>query len=223
MGLTGGSYLVMDKALVTPIRRAFRHFNEGFFHGELNEPKIRINPRKRGIFRFTPEPYALVIGEHFEDAIFREMLDNILHQMCHIRNFQKGVRDRTVNSYHNRKFLDSALKVGLTVIRHKTFGWVTTSYPVSCGEDVFLPTRRNNEKREQIYLSLSESCDKTVFEALKEKLNFDGSVPRKQFFLKYTCSCPPPHNSIRSGRRPESRRRLNAICGDCGEPFKCTE
>jgi len=210
----------MDK-LVAPIRSAFHHFNEEFFH--IDEPKIEINCRKKGVFRLVTKPYTLVIGEHFESATFREMLDSLLHQMCHIHNYQKGIKDRTVNSYHNRKFLDLALKVGLTLIRHKKFGWVTTSYPISCGEDVLLPTQQNNKKREEIYLLLSEGCDKILFEALKEKLGFENSVPRKQFFLKYTCGCPPPYNSIRSGRRPKGRHRLNAICGDCGKPFMCDE
>ena len=211
----------MSNALVIPIRLAFRHFNEEFFYSELNEPDIIINFRKSGIFRFTSEPFVLVVAKHFEEAVLREILDNLLHQMCHIHNFQKGVKDRTTNSYHNGKFLNSALKLGLTLIRDPAFGWLTTSYPITCGKNIIFPTRRSNQKREKIYLSLNSGYDQ--FQSLKEKLNFDDNTPKKQFFLKYICSCPPPHNSIRSGRRPESRNRLNAICGDCGEPFKCVE
>jgi hypothetical protein len=41
----------------------------------------------------------------------------------------------------------------------------------------------------------------------------------KQCFLKYICQCSPPHNSIRSGRRPNGPHALHIQCLMCGANF----
>lgn len=46
---------------------------------------------------------------------------------------------------------------------------------------------------------------------------------KNRYFMKYQCKCKPPHNSIRSGCRPDGPNRLNIICKDCGQPFTCVE
>ena len=53
-----------------------------------------------------------------------------------------------------------------------------------------------------------------LLEAKKDVERIISKSKTRQYFLKYICNCPEPHNSIRSGRRS-----LNVNCGECGYKF----
>jgi hypothetical protein len=201
---------------------AFRQLNN-LFIDKLPLPTFVVNPKKNFIFRFEGEPFHIVIGSGFEKAVLREILDDLLHQMCHVVNHVARLRDTTIKDYHNRKFLNIALSVGLTAIKDKNYGWATTSDPQSTGKNVVFPPAEFNEKREEIFQDLAVEFNTSALTEAQEAI---ASLPRrssKNYFLKYTCSCDPPHNSFRSGRRPDGAHSLNVLCMDCLSLFKCVE
>jgi hypothetical protein len=69
----------------------------------------------------------------------------------------------------------------------------------------------------EIDVKTLERGKKEIRKAIKEKGR------SKVCFLKYECGCPPPHNSIRSGRRPDGSHPLKAVCMVCGKSFNCVE
>jgi hypothetical protein len=51
----------------------------------------------------------------------------LLHEAAHARDLANGILDTDVNGRHNRKFADSAEKLGLTVEQSGWMGWTKTS------------------------------------------------------------------------------------------------
>jgi hypothetical protein len=149
----------------------------------------------------------------------------LLHEMIHIKNHQEEVQDCTTNHYHNKYFLNVALEVGMVVIKHKTQGWsiTTTMLPRNVVERDFVrkPTSENREKCQKAFIAadLDRNLFKRVCTEMRSKAKQEK--PTKTFFLKYVCNCPPPHNSIRSGRRPDGPNALNVHCENCHSKFIC--
>jgi hypothetical protein len=86
-----------------------------------------------------------------------------------------------------------------------------------------LPNKAINKLREEIFQQLATEMNKAVLKKVKKEI---ASLPRKSdksYTLKYECGCEPPHNSIRSGRRPDGPNPLNAMCMDCLTYYKCVE
>ena len=122
--------------LIGELERCFNHLSEGLFDSRLRTPTFTIQPEKKVILRFMPESYHILVGSEFATASVEGICESLLHEMVHIWNLYKKVVDCTSNQYHNRKFLDAALHVGLYVLRHKTKGWGVTSFESTPVESV---------------------------------------------------------------------------------------
>lgn len=209
------------KELTDELQTIFDRFNNDLFSGSLAVCPFIINTRRNCTFRFDPSTYHMVVGSNFERGGLRDMMDAMLHQMCHINCKLHGISECTSNSYHNKKFRDQALAVGL-ICGCNHHGWrkvTSTTANLTDGlREIAHPEKAVFDKREKIYLELMGSVDKVKIEGAKREL--EGRQSKKSFFLKYVCGCPSPHNSIRSGRRPDGKNRLNIICGDCLQPFR---
>ena len=209
--------------MIAELDRIFMIFNKAFFGGNLEPITYTIQPKKKFSLRWLNE--SMVIGAEFIDLEHTEILSLILHEMVHISNHQNRLLDVTTNQYHNKNFLKTALDVGFVVIKHKTQGWSITStmYPRNVVEKAFVkcPNKDIFRLRNNIFDStiIDKQLLKTGCVDIKNRIK--NEKPTKNFFLKYQCNCTPPHNSIRSGRRPDGPNAPNLMCLDCRSIFQC--
>ena len=202
------------------IDRAFAVFNTMLFDKTLQKPEFVFQPKKKVVFRFDPETYQLIVGGDLVRVDCNALLLHLLHEMVHISNYTNGVIDCRSNQYHNKEFMLAAVKVGLTCIRHRNYGWVTSV--TTSGGDSIIPEESLIERRVEAFEKIK--LDKVVLR--QAKIEFGSLAKRNRqsiYFLKYECNCPPPHNSIRSGRRPDGDHPLNIVCQDCKSSFECVD
>lgn len=218
----------MDKLLIlTELERIFNFLNQRLFNGEIKPVSIAVQAKKKCSLRYFSEEKILNIGSEFGNLQHQDILGVMLHEMIHIYNEQKDMIDVTANQYHNKYFLTMALQAGLVVIKHKSQGWSITStlYPrnVIDREYIKKPTREAIQRRIEVFDSIN--LDKQAYKQIKNDLlaKVKKEKPAKVFFLKYVCNCPPPHNSIRSGRRPDGPNALNITCNNCRSKFECVD
>lgn len=186
-------------------------FNREFFRGELPKPIIVIKTNNKFVVRYLPDTFQLVLGSAFCKVPMRVILDAILHECCHVYNDLNHVMDHSRKSqYHNRAFAKTALSVGLNV--HKTeYGWIATS--TATGE---LTSKEHWLHREAVYQRLFQQ-----YFDLQNETKFQKTA--KTFQYKYQCGCNPPHNSIRSGRKPHGPNGLRVRCEVCNQLFICRD
>jgi len=55
------------------------------------------------------------------------VLETLLHEAAHARNFERGVKDCSANQYHNRRFQSAAESLGLDVEQVDHYGFARTS------------------------------------------------------------------------------------------------
>jgi len=217
-----------DSLLCLELQEAYQVLNRELFDGSLSSVNFSVLPKKKFSFKFLHEQNCIVIGGEFPKLDRCDILPQLLHEMVHIFNFQKNIEDVTANQYHTIKhFLPIALSVGLIAIKHKSQGWSITS-PISPRnvvekEFVRYPELSAIKKRSDTFDSIL--FDKSLISKAQAeiKLRAADGKPTKTFFLKYVCNCPPPHNSIRSGRRPDGINALNIVCMNCRSRFICME
>jgi hypothetical protein len=216
---------ITDKLpIVQEVERVFDIVNKQMFGSRLVTPTITVQLEKKVVFRFTPESYHMLIGSKFAEASIKELEEALLHEMIHISNHTDGVVDCTSNQYHNKRFLSAALEAGMFVARHKTQGWgVTTFEPVNGTEGLLEPKTNQLRKRQRVFSKVNFK-EKIVTEAQRRmKIKLEANRERKVCFLKYVCKCKPPHNSIRSGRRPDGKNALDIHCNICDSDFRLEE
>jgi len=212
-------------AIVSQLEGAYEVLNQAIFEGKLTPVPIVIQPKKKVSLRWMPDIDSLVIGADFPKLLHSEIPGLLLHEMIHVANHQRGLTDVTTNQYHNKNFLLGALAVGLVVIKHKTQGWAITStvYPRNVVEKVFIkrPNKEAIKRRDDAFdlVKIDKAAFKTGRADIRDRTK--AEKPPKTYFLKYQCNCPPPHNSIRSGRRPDGPNALNIQCLNCRSQFEC--
>jgi len=209
--------------IIGELERAFSVLNAKLFGGILKMPPVVIDTKKKLSIRYQSE--NLVIGIDFINIDYHDLLLVLLHEMIHIANHQEGVVDCTANQYHNKRFLAKALEVGLVVKKHKTQGWGITGTNIPKGgvdgDLVRVPEKPAIQRRVKTFNEVN--IDKQIFREAKNNIadKAGRARPPKACFLKYVCKCPPPHNSIRSGRRPDGANPLRIRCEQCGSLFVC--
>lgn len=200
-----------DLPLHTELQRIFQIVNKGLFENYLQVPPFVLQPEKKVILRFFPGPNQIVIGKYFSVATLTEIYESLIHEMIHIQIESQGERS---NLYHNKRFLQAALNVGFHVCCHKNQGWSVTNFSKQKGARI--PSKLLVNYRAKI---LKEAKFDVKLLAV-EQVNIRKMIKKPKIcFLKYTCNCPPPHNSIRSGRRPSGLHPLRVLCQDCNSPF----
>ncbi len=196
----------------------YKHFNSSLFHGSLPKAEFHFDPAFRGCLRFTPPSLILIGSKIVTVRELEEIFDELLHEMVHVSNNKDGIEDKGKNQYHNMNFLDSATQIGLYVLKQKAKGWGTTTSDKPKTGHYHEPSEENIVKRLNAYNSakFDENC---LSKLVKIVQNHQEKNRRRDYFLKYVCNCPPPHNSIRSGRRPDGPNALLARCEICQSKF----
>lgn len=205
------------------IARKFKLFNSYFFEDKITStPDFNFSLGGKYSFRFDPDSFQILIGKDFLNVSDESLIFDLLHEMVHVYNYVTGRIDCRSNKYHNNYFLEAATWIGFVVCKHPRRGWCLTGADVSpASAEVVFPHKNK-------YLRLLDALKHMKFNRRainRIKLDIESRKKRKNtvFFLKYECQCPPPHNSIRSGRRPDGKKPLRIICKDCNSEFKCTE
>lgn len=200
--------------------KIYSHLNQHLFEGLLDNPIFETNLKFKEIFHFDSER-TIIIGLGFaKETKIHRIIDEMLHVMIHVSNHKKGIIDKTQNHYHKQAFVDVALDFGLFVgkIRSRGWGFVTSSQADCKGLKVQIPEIESQRKLFEIYHSMDLDEEKLIEhqKRLKETI---GS--KRVFLLKYRCQCPAPHNTVRSGRRPDGKNGPNITCNLCNTRFFC--
>jgi hypothetical protein len=201
----------------------YAFFNGRFFDGRLAKVAFEIKPKRLDIFEFR-SPSTIEIGRGILEAEPRQILDQLLHCMVHVSNFQQGRDDRTGNQYHKGAFKMGALAIGLTVVRQPNRGWSKTFTGVLEHDSPMEVCEPSDEVR----LRLEEAYNHVRFtkkdvRQFRSQMQSHGEKPKRKYLLKYCCRCPVPGNTIRSGRRPDGGRPLDITCNLCRFPFVICE
>lgn len=216
----------VDSLLCLEFQDAFQILNKHLFENVLIPVNFSVQPKKKFAIKYLSDQNLIIVGGEFVKLDNCDILPQILHEMIHVFFSQKGIEDVTANQYHTIKhFLTKALSVGLIVIKHKSQGWSITSpiAPRNVVEKEFIkmPVKASVEARVNAFEKIS--LDKSIIAKcqLEIKKLLEKEKPPKEFFLKYVCNCSPPHNSLRSGRRPDGANALNIMCLNCRSKFVC--
>jgi len=73
---------------------------------------------------------VVVIAEHLNRPV-EEIVETLIHEAAHALNFERGIKDCTQSQYHNRRFRDAALELGLLVEQVRHYGYALTSLPAA--------------------------------------------------------------------------------------------
>ncbi len=216
------------RTILMELERAYDTLNEHLFEGRLLKSEFILQPKKRVKLKYVEDSGQIIVGGDLVVVETVALLADLLHQMVHISNAMKGIADcRTTRStqYHNKHFLNAALDVGLTVNKHPARGWDSTTITTMKMKDTGqsrTPTSAAIDRRVRAFDAVS--FDKAVLRQAKADIVTAKKTRRSTLYtLKYQCKCPPPHNSIRSGRRPYGDHPLNIKCENCGSLFVCVD
>lgn len=213
---------VQGPPIVSEAERLFRHLNKHLFGDVLVLPLFNMAFDRRFGLRFSPESHHFSFGLGIIGWSVNDFLGDFVHEMVHMFNWQRGVIDCTSNQYHNQDFVAVATKCGLYVGKHGTRGWAITSLaPISHGPNVKSPPIPDPDDNARLLSVLGKvkfkaRLLKEVQRMAKEALR---RTPQKVFLVKWVCKCAPPHNCIRSGRRPNGPNPLQIKCMQCNSMF----
>lgn len=188
------------------LNKIFDLLNATYFESALAKPIITIQstPRAYGhvsVMEIWQSGDAnrreLNIGAGTINRPIEQVVATLLHEMVHIYNLQRGVKDCSRGgAYHNKKFKEEAEKRDLHIEHHATYGWTITE-----------PTDR-----------LIEWCiDNDLTEIKVCRMEF---TPR---ITPPTGKAGNPDDSTSSGdstRKPSSTRKY--VCPCCGASVRAT-
>ena len=139
--------------VLTSLYDAFDFFNKRFLESGdlLPTPVINLGPagRKQAYGWFRPHSWAPVTQQPDQSGtvvadtavslpeinispeyLYRkpeDVLETLLHEMAHLRNFTLGVKDCNAAQYHNKEFKKQAELFGLKVEKMHNRGWAYTA------------------------------------------------------------------------------------------------
>lgn len=212
------------KLMTDELHKVFKIVNERFFNNEIPLPAITIQShgnRKLAMGWCTTKEvwgdkegnqkmYEINLSAEFIDVSFIETMDTLMHEMVHLYNIVKGIQDVSRGgTYHNKRFLERALKSGFEYPEgkpDKKYGYsfvrlspatiaVLKELPIN--QNVFSIGRKTHD-----YFSRLEQGENP------DEIREVSRSERKTF--RWVCSnC----TMILRSTKPN----LNIICGDCNE------
>ena len=198
------------------LNKVFDLLNAEFFENELSRPTITIQstPKAYGHFSLREDTWVSKLGGTHEINIgagtlarpIEEVAATLLHEMVHYHNYVNGVQDCSRgNTYHNRKFKETAEACGLIINHSDKYGWSHTSPSDRLLEFILdneltdILINRNEFSGFQITGTGTHSGVPTLI----------GTTPRKSSSRKYVCPC--------CGMSVRATKDVNIACMDCNE------
>lgn len=163
--------------LTQELYRAFDFFNKRFADNELPKVVITIQESgRRNAYGWFGNGFwsdldaadsvpEINLSAEYVGRKPESVLETLLHEMAHLLNAVRGVRDCSSGQYHNKHFKTAAEQFGLKVERTGNRGWSYTSLDVEAEQaikefkpntDVFRSLKRKSTvgPREKKYVSL---------------------------------------------------------------------
>ena len=194
------------KPSIEELERFYRFINKRFNLNLKDEIVITIQTkgrRKKTMGWFWADRWTNGKGQVHEINISAEELINgnpyetLTHELVHYKKNQDGIKDCSKNQYHNTKFKGLAEKLLLDVSKSSNYGWGYTK-PTPEWEKMFNSEFKPNKKAFVMFRN--------------EEGNNKGKQPTKM--KKWECGC---------GMIVRCAKELNAVCMECGTPFKREE
>lgn len=196
------------------LNKIFDLLNRAYFENALSRPTITIQstPKAYGHFSLRADTWLSKNGATHEINIgagtlarpIEEVTATLLHEMVHYYNYENGVQDCSRgNTYHNRRFKESAESRGLCVEHSEKYGWSRT-FP---SDDLLAFVMDNNLA--DILINRNESSGFRIMGTGTHSGTNDGTPPRTASTRKYACPCCG--NSVRA------TKKVNIACMDCGQ------
>lgn len=213
------------KLMTEELHKAFKIINEKYFENQIPLPAITIQShgnRTLSMGWCTSSPiwgdkegkqrmYEINLSAEFIDVSFVETMDTLMHEMVHLYNIVKGVQDVSRNgTYHNKRFLERALKSGFEypqVKPDKKYGYSFVKLsPITIAILKEMPINQSifsiSRKRHDYFERIENGEDPNDIETTKNKKK------------SYRWVCPNCVMILRS-----TKPKLNIICGDCNKKF----
>lgn len=194
------------------LNKIFDLLNSTYFESALSRPTITIQstPKAYGHFSLRADTWLSKNGATHEINIgagtlarpIEEVTATLLHEMVHYYNYENGVQDCSRgNTYHNRRFKESAESHGLCVEHSEKYGWSRTS-----PSDDLLAFVIDNDLTD-ILINRNEYSGFRIVGTGTHSGTNGGTPPRTSNTRKYVCPCCG--NSVRA------TKEVNIACMDC--------
>lgn len=207
------------------LRAVFDTLNQGLFERSLSIRSFGVDPAKPAVCRWVAEAGELLAGHLAISASLYAFKVSVLHEMLHVHNAANNVQDESVNNYHNKNFAVSAALIGLYCVRHKKHGWSLLSLAPPCNvihkSAVRAPRAAANARLIEAFDAVQVGRKEWNAACRAMRRAVQQMVPGRIFQHKYVCQCPPPHNSVRCGRRPDGHHAPDISCNRCKAKFIC--
>lgn len=195
------------------LNKLFDLLNAEFFESVLSRPTITIQstPKAYGHFSLREDTWISKRGGTHEINIgagtlarpIEEVTATLLHEMVHYYNYEMGIQDCSRgNTYHNRRFKESAEAHGLIVTHSDKYGWSHTS-----PGDALLEFVVDNGLTD-ILINRNEFTGFRITGTGTHSGAEGGLPPRTSSTRKYRC--PRCGNSVRA------TKTVRIACMDCG-------
>jgi hypothetical protein len=150
--------------------------------------------------------YEISLNAKYLDRPLYELAESLLHEQIHLlQEFVPGYT-RSSHGYHNQEYVSLAESAGL----HPRLGSGAHWKPAD---------GQFRRLMERLDIKPPDYSQDVVIPPSLPKVNWwdpdRGPRTGSSTLLKYICDCPPPGNSVRTGRRD-----LQAMCLACGTIFK---
>lgn len=153
---------------------------------------------------------VVVVAEHLRRGAV-DVAETLLHEAAHAMNCNRGIRDCTASQYHNRKFAQAAIELGLEVAQVKHYGFAYTTLPESTREVYAVQIAKLEDALVFRRSAFAKSSGPTV-----GPTSTPGARPtRPSRNLKATCRCG---FIIRVSRRTMDSTII--ACGTCISRFE---
>ena len=194
------------------LNKMFDLLNAEFFESTLSRPTITIQttPRAYGHFSLQSDTWVSKLGATHEINIgagtlarpIEDVAATLLHEMVHYYNYENGVKDCSRgNTYHNKRFKESAESHGLIVDYSQKYGWAHTS-----PSDKLLDFILQNGLTD-ILICRNEFTGFHMAGTGTHSGTDNNLPPRASSTRKYICPCCG--NSVRA------TKNVNIACLDC--------
>lgn len=198
------------------LNKIFDLLNQNYFESVLSRPTITIQstPKAYGHFSLRDDTWISKNGASHEINIgagtlsrpIEEVAATLLHEMVHYYNHVNGIKDCSRgNTYHNRRFKESAEERGLIVRHSEKYGWSHTS-----PSDDLLEFVLDNDLRD-ILINRNEMTAFPIHGTGTHSGTDITGTRKPSSARKYICPCCG--NSVRA------TKSVNIGCLDCNSPM----
>jgi len=194
------------------LNKIFDLLNAEYFENTLSRPTITIQstPKAYGHFSLKNDTWISKLGGTHEINIgagtlarpIEDVTATLLHEMVHYFNYINGIQDCSRgNTYHNKRFKETAEAHGLCVSHSDKYGWSHTSPSDNLLEFVI------DNGLSDILINRNEYTSFRITGTGTHSGTTGGSTPKTSSTRKYICPCC--NNSVRA------TKRVNIACLDC--------